>query len=252
MGVDAEMFVKVRPPMTDRQVQRIAFEMAGAFGHEKFWIDREQNRRALTVVEDYTQDGPTIQPKTGEQFVRVSLWSRYYGEGYERGDAPLIIMVAEWLEHRLRAEPGNVSAEVWYGGDSSGINAYRFDAKARLALFKHFVGSAHRPYDRGWDEERGLSRHCKFCDEPMNRYGYGANYASFACRGCGLEEESRDGFRTWQTPAKPTRAEPPTRDGAAGWVLACLEHEDCRKDPELGVHCIRKAVPSPSTPPEER
>lgn len=203
MGVDAEMFVKVRAPLAARRVKRLAYEMAEAFGPDKFFIARGDDMggyvsRALAEVKEYEQDGPTLRPKDGEQFLRVHLWTRYYGEGYERGNLPLIIMVAEWLEHRIIQEPGVRSLEVWYGGDSSGICASRFDAKARLALFKHFVNQGHAPYHAGWGTTPGLSRDCKFCEEPMRQTMWGGNdTGGFYCAGCGLYEVTRDRGCTW-------------------------------------------------------
>lgn len=245
MGVDAEMFVRVRPPLSDRQIQRLGFEMGGAFSPGKFWVDRKQNRRALYAIDRYEQDGPTLRPKEGEQFVRVQLWDRFYGEGYERGDLPFIIMVAEWLEHRIRAVDGNESAEVWYGGDSSGICATRFDAKRRLELFRYFVEQAHRPYRTGWDLGGAkLSRHCTFCDEPMVQYMWGgADRAGFSCHGCGLQEKTENGGMTWAEAPDEDRGVIAPTDGSTGWVPACLEHADCKTSPKLGAECYRRSPP---------
>ena len=199
MGVDAEMFVKVRPPLSDRQVQRLAYELGAAFGPERFWVVREHGWHSLEAISKYEQDGPTIRPKAGEQFIRVRLGTRYYGEGYERGDLPTILMVAEWLEHRIPQEKGHPSAEVWYGGDSSGICAKRFDAEARLRLFRYFVKNGHEPYRSYGGDDGTLSRHCSFCNEPMRRtmWGGGDERGGFSCDGCGLYEVTKDHGRTW-------------------------------------------------------
>jgi hypothetical protein len=246
MGIDAEMFVRVRPPLSEDRVRRLSYEAVSAFGTGKLWVDREHGRRPIYAVDRYEQDGPTLRPKKGEQFLRLSMWARYYGEGYERGDLPTIIMLAEWLEHRVRAEPGNESAEVWYGGDSSGVCAAPFGAKERLALFVHFVEVGHAPYRSGWSTDSALSRRCDFCDEPMRQYMFGGR-DGFECEGCGLQEVTPDRGRTWEKQKPEARHKPPEADGATRWVQACLEHEDCRNSPELGVACLRKVSPSPGT-----
>ncbi len=197
MGVDAEMFVQVKPPLSDREVERVAFELGSAFGHRQFFIDRtgkygEGGQHAVQPVDVFTQDRPNIKPKRGEQFLQVHLWTRYYGIGYERGDLPLILSIAQWFDLRL---PG---CEVWYGGDSSGILAVHLDAVERASLWAHFVKHARRPYlDRFGQGLGGTSRHCTFCDEPMMQYGFGAKYEAFSCAGCGFQEETRDSGLSW-------------------------------------------------------
>lgn len=44
MGVDAEMFVRVRRPLTPKKVQRLAYEIASAFGPKSFFVSKEHGR----------------------------------------------------------------------------------------------------------------------------------------------------------------------------------------------------------------
>lgn len=195
MGIDARMFVKVRPPKTAAEVRALAVELAAAFGPDRFCIARQVGggQHAVEIIGHYAQDGPDVLPEPGEQFLECHLCTRYYGPGYERGDLAFIMGVAGWFLHRL---PG---CEVWYGGDSSGVLAVRLDAAGMTALWTHFAG--HRHQARGWEPDFATERQrCEFCDEGMRCCGGGAHgqYVMFRCRGCGLEVETRDGGATWR------------------------------------------------------
>lgn len=200
MGVDAEMFVRVKGGNYTREaVKRIAYDLGSAFGPDKFWIFKDCSwaddgsvRHAATLIEKYEQDGPDIEPEDGEQFIQIHPATRYYGEGYERGNLPFLIMLAEWLERRI---PGGV---VWYGGDSSGVEAEPFDKAAREKLWAHFCAVAHAPYDDVFDNDSHsitMPRPiCPICDVKMKRYGWGAKYGAFNCSGCDERRIWRDGI----------------------------------------------------------
>lgn len=149
---------------------------------ETYWEDAEQPIRAAP----------------GECLLSVSLYGRYYGPGYERGDILTYCAVAEWLEVNL---PGRI--EIWYGGDSSGICASRFDDAARRALRMHLYGEDGREYfRRGFGGAQFRPQACGLC--PGNRYhgtqfGTGRNgaYAAFHCEGCGKSVKTEDCGKTW-------------------------------------------------------
>ncbi len=199
MGIDAEMFVRTKQVVSDRDVERWAYRLGEAFGHERFFLmERDwegKPRHAINKCTVYEQDGPNIVPEDGETFLTLSLHSRYYGEGYERGDLPFLIMLAEWLERNI---PGG---EVWYGGDSSGVLAKRFGKAEREYLFTHFADVGGQPYSLrlsvAMRDEQQPPR-CEFCSEPMIRRGFGPNFASYTCDGCGKHMETRDGGTTWK------------------------------------------------------
>ena len=108
--------------------------------------------------------------------------TRLYEEGYERGDLPLIIMVAKWLDYRL---PGG---SVWYGGDSGSAGLTPFDEERRYKLMLHFFDVGHRPYTRkayfGGKDHQIL---CNFCGGiPMDVVGTNGQTCFFdRCAGCG-------------------------------------------------------------------
>lgn len=216
MGIDAEMFVRTRARITVDQVRDWAYRLGSTFGAESFWIFKREGepvRHCLQIVDEYTQDGPTLKPEKGETFIRVYPATRYYGEGYERGNLPLLIAVAEWLERNIP------HAKVWYGGDSSGVEATAFDAKARRHLMRHFCDQGHEPYERAFDSDHGdgiAAPLCKCCWKKMKRYGWGPKYAAFICNGCGENTLTRDGGQTfeqrrddWETALNNPHAECP-------------------------------------------
>lgn len=211
MGIDAQMFVKLTDQrLSESEVKHLAFTLGEAYGPHKFWIFKPNEsynrefRHCLTIINEYHQDGDTIYPAANEQFIEVHLGTRYYGEGYERGDLPFILSVAEWLERRLRG------CQVFYGGDSSGVSAIAFDAVERAKIFAHFADNGHRPYHGYF--ERGLGNGgkemCPYCEEPMTQYGFGGVggvFKSFTCDGCGEKKETHDGGATWELNKKEAR-----------------------------------------------
>lgn len=145
----------------------------------------------------YRQDGDDIIADSGECLLNLNLWGRYYGPGYERGDIILYCAIAEWLEHNI---PG---CEVWYGGDSSGIEAKPFTEAYRRSLRFHLYGECGKDY---WQSgmlprDTPFPKSCSLC--PNDRYagvqcGWGNDYASFRCSGCDKRVETRDHGKTWQ------------------------------------------------------
>lgn len=198
MGIDAEMFVRTKEQVTKEQVLNWAYEIGSAFGSKRFFGIRPDQgwgdpRHHLVIIDEYHQDGPSIFPDEGETFIRVYLWTQYYGPEYERGDLPLIINVARWLEEKIP------SAEVWYGGDSSGVLAKPFGVAEREGLWKHFIAVGHAPYSDYFDRTDGVKAPiCDMCDKALRCNGWGQNWRLFYCSGCGRELETRDGGTTYQ------------------------------------------------------
>lgn len=177
MGIDARMFVRTMRPLAPAAVRELSAKMCDAFGHSHFWLEREDDVHALEIVDKMWQDGPDIVPKPGEQFIRCRVWTRYYGPEYERGDFLLIAGVARWLEAHI------VGGRVWYGGDSSGVEAAPFDHEA---MWRHFVEYGHAPYDRAFTHRPQPA--CTFCgDRLMVEFGGGCGDTFWRCAGCGYE-----------------------------------------------------------------
>lgn len=211
MGIDARMLVRTLSPVTDEQLNEWSYRMGDIFGAGKFftmppgdsdWMP--DGRRGLQKVDAYEQDGDTIEPEEGETLINVSLYGRYYGPEYERGcDISTYLHLAEWLETTI---PG---ASVHYGGDSSGVCAEPFDRAAREQLKRHWFEHGHLPYHQYFtgntkdgpdmlsgDRPFGEWPECPLCEKPMNRHGFGKDYASFECYGCGHKAVWRGGWLT--------------------------------------------------------
>jgi hypothetical protein len=152
----------------------------------------------------WTQDGNPICARPGETFLKVNLWTRYYGPGYERGDILTICAVAEWCE--LNLQP----CEIWYGGDSSGVLAKPFGAAERTAMRTHLYSKSGRDYFSHYQRAGSFPTPapCALCvpgENRFNRHGWGNNYVAVNCGGCGREFESRDGGESWTDMAKDAR-----------------------------------------------
>lgn len=144
----------------------------------------------------YTQDGDDVLAAEGEWLLEVSLWTRYYGVGYERGDLMTICATAEWIEQNI------VPCEVWYGGDSSGVCITPFGPDERESLKEHFYSLNGRDYFKHFGRDANIPqpKPCGLCipNEPrFNQYGFGQNYAAVSCGGCGKNFETRDNGVTW-------------------------------------------------------
>lgn len=216
MGVDAEMFVRLRGinRLTQEQVNRLSYEIGTAFSDDFFLTMNPQQgvfketRRALEIMKPvaaeelddrglspefankvvWTQDGDEIVAADDEQFIKVNLYGRFYGKGYERGDWPRLRACIFWLQTKI------AGAEVWYGGDSSGCCAERADAGFLHDLDLHWVMHARRPYVRhdsgfklGMPKDSIVPPVCNLCDVPMAECGGSRDFSFFWCDGCGLK-----------------------------------------------------------------
>ena len=149
---------------------------------------------------EYLQDGDSVLANEGECLLEVNLSGRYYGVDYERGNIIVYCAVAEWLEQNIEG------CEVWYGGDSSGVLARKFDAAERNRLKAHLYSKDGRDYFQeygGMPTNNGKPPPCSLCPGGKYRgsqYGFGGNgsYAAFSCAGCGKSIETRDSCKTWQ------------------------------------------------------
>lgn len=188
MGIDAQMFVKTKHHYSEWEVRRLSVDLCEAFWREPFFLfepgeydDMPNGRHALEIITKYEQDGDDIIPKRGEQFIEVHLADRYYGKGYERGPIATHIAIAEWLERRIP------DAQVFYGGDSSGVLAEPFGKLEREAIFAHFAKVGHRPYHGAFSSVFAKDHLpiCGFCQYAMTACGGGRDREFYGCDGCG-------------------------------------------------------------------
>lgn len=214
MGIDARMFARVSDAnLSPEAVHALAVKLAQALGSQHFTIVKPgkydwwpNGRHALSLsgrlgayIEEYAdhlsaperaelesypkdrhvwvQDGDPIIGGAAEQFIECHLVTRYYGEGYERGDWPTIRMAADWLRLNI---PG---CEVWYGGDSSGVCAEHLTLEKEAAITAIYLGQGREPYLRAFDN--AVPPSCTFCQVPMHNMGGGGGQTFLSCTGCG-------------------------------------------------------------------
>ena len=165
MGIDAKMYVRTSEPVTDAQLVKWSFDAGAVFGARRFWIDRANKQYALEREDE--DAGCLAPPKKGETTLRVNLWSRYWGPGYERGDVAFLITLAAWLEKRI---PG---ARVFYGGDGGGGRLPEFDAALRDKFIEHAASEHGHDYFTYEIDSTRSRQQCTFCDQPMRAWSFG-------------------------------------------------------------------------------
>lgn len=231
MGVDAEMFVRIKGReqwLTDVDIKRLAYEIGSSVGSKAlFQMNPTQGvfnkkRYALEAIqptsredeyfdEEYHgpfigktvwhQDGDPIVAGDDEQFIKVHLYGRYYGKGYERGDWPTLRGVITWLNIRIPF------GQVWYGGDSSGQCAEHASAQFMSDMDLHWAMNGRRPYMRYDSPFKGMfslptdsleSPVCELCEVPMIDSGGSRDYSFYWCDGCGAKASKHvNGSMAW-------------------------------------------------------
>ncbi|WP_020476064.1 hypothetical protein [Zavarzinella formosa] len=83
---------------------------------------------------------PQCLPGPLAHWYEANLAKSYYGLGYERGDLPLFLRCAEWLEAAVPR------GEVWHGNDSTDESVCPFGAEARAELLAYYERVGHEPY----------------------------------------------------------------------------------------------------------
>ena len=186
MGVDAIVLVRVSREMTDKEIKRLSWRCMEALDSSHFY------KQALNRVESRLDQ----EPEPGTTLLEAGVWSRHYGEGYERGDFVFLAMLAEWLE-------ANTGGVVYYGtdhGDDS--KPWREIAEP---LKRYWFEHGHVPYSFREPEQARFRKLCPDCDEVMSQNGWGGPDVAFLhCVGCDLQMRTRDGGKTWaQEKSKP-------------------------------------------------
>lgn len=215
MGVDARMVVHLVAPISDEELIDASYRLSEAVGHRShvFWLSDDEDiakgeiRRALNRVtsdEEGEYRACGVAAADG-RWLWVSLWGRYYGDRYERGDLWSFVAIAEWLEANF---PGCL---VFYGGDS-GETIDIFNLGARRRLIAHWTKHGGRPYYASegksygsWcgTEREHLRPMCPLCQHKATQYGRGGQFASWTCDGCA---------RHWVWIGRDVRAYPPSSD----------------------------------------
>jgi hypothetical protein len=211
MGVDAEIVFALSQEPTEKRLREIQYFLMERVDKDPFFCemyksgsDKEKEARMFLVPiagdgRDYDQEG--YIPFDGfdhglpSNSVMIRLWGRYYGPGYERGDALnlMAIVLSLWSLPDV--------TQVFYGGDSGGASGEPFTREKAHEMIDYFCQVGNAPYRKAFDSgpgEKGSKPLCSFCHEPMIRNGIGRRFASFFCNGCGETMKLRDAeFDRW-------------------------------------------------------
>ena len=182
MGIDARILIKNKGERwSPERIMQESAQMCALFGAEKFFINHDgtigNKRHAIDqtdTVDDilkdnlcwmeegdrfyeamidqqptrqvYTQDGEPIYGEADEQLLEVHVWTRYYGPGYERGDWLFLRALFAYFNNK-----DDANYEVWYGGDSSGVEAECMTPSKIAEYDRHFFSKDGRAYYGSFD-----------------------------------------------------------------------------------------------------
>jgi len=201
MGVDARILVKITKPeswLTPEELRRKSAMLTAVIGSNKFFLEPEENRHALSFVKDeqakwaakypneyqefdpngpaiYGQDGPDVVAKPNEQFIECHVWGRFYGEGYARGDWQSLSFIMMWLIFNIP------DCEVWYGGDSGGCELEKMTSPRMKEMTQFYLTSGNESY---WMNEK-CQYTCEFCGIGIVNSGGGGEVGFYHCNSCG-------------------------------------------------------------------
>ena len=180
MGVDIEIKFFPKEELTNQDIKELQYNLMHRCGKNFFWLAEDKSDFISKVGEDTDYD---YEPHGG--YVVGSLM-RYYGPGYERGDAKSIVTCLLYLI--------SLDYKVYYGGDS-GDSLDLYTKEDVLKLQDHFIKNGNFPYQQYSSrlfEGEPVPPLCSYCNVPMNRYGWGATYAAYSCLGCDEDKTYRD------------------------------------------------------------
>ncbi len=208
MGIDTRILIRVKPPhLTPPEIERVSYALSSCIGADHFWLQKAEfkegkfvpGRTALCEIlpetEEYypedkgkvvfRQDGDSIYPEPDEQFLELHLWSRYYGPGYARGNWMVLRTTFQLLARLL---PG---AEIWYGGDSSGVLAEPVMIRGQPTPWFEKIDNCW--FDSGRESythtgrmwlSKGESLICPTCNHHCANIGGGGSKTFYYCYGC--------------------------------------------------------------------
>jgi len=190
MGVDAEIFIKVKGELTQKDIQKQNYIFGCAF-HQYTWHSKDEPALSLKIWnENYFND----MKEPGHTLIQVPTLGRYYGEGYERGPLMTYVAMAELLEHLFP------NCTIFYFGDSGGCESRKeFHSVRRYELIEHFANWGHEPYERAFSGQHHKYI-CPNCNIGMIQNGFKGRLGYFSCSGCGWHvneisaTEKQEGF----------------------------------------------------------
>jgi hypothetical protein len=176
MGVDASLYLKTSRKYSEEELKDLNFRFkeASGFGDNDFPITKQ----------DYQRDG--------EDYYEVYSFSRYYGEGYERGHWPEIYMAIKWLQNNFEG------ATIYYGGDTydhaEDFETPEFTEEREKELLEHWYKNGGIPYRMHSLKE--VSVNCSVHEKPMSQAMWGGGKIGLVCLACGRKKITEDGGKT--------------------------------------------------------
>lgn len=181
MGLDAQLYFTTTRKVSKEELADLnyRFKEAVSFGWGDFPIEEKNFTR------------------NGLPYYEVCSLSRYYGEGYERGDFPEIYMTFQWIKGNFE------NAVIYYGGDTyddkDSFETPILDEYEEESLIEHWVKNGGLPYRHREPENPALRKECpKHLGKIMDQYMWGGNAAGIICQACKHKEETHDGGKTWE------------------------------------------------------
>ena len=149
MPVDVLIYAEVDQRPGEQELRELDRRLKAAHATWRvYWpIDVDDLGRTWITLEDelavFPEDVKDMQLPPTRRLIEVNLWTPTYERGYERGDLPTHVRIAEFLEREL---PG---CRVWHTNDASceyGLRLWPAEVRADELAYYRRVG--HEPYDR--------------------------------------------------------------------------------------------------------
>jgi hypothetical protein len=152
----------------------------------------------------------------GGTVLRVHLWTRWYGEGYERGGLDSILLVADTLKGLCPS-----IESIVYGNDSDDTDQHELlDPEVRASFWQRWLSVGRHPYVADWHYGSGPAPVCPSCKTKMIING---GMSAF-CESCDHEE-----CRDRDSPSNP-------------WREKARGDRDTRTGPENAEEAIERVV----------
>lgn len=179
MGIDLRLAVKTSKRRTEEELRMLNYRFmnASSYGYGKNPIQESR----------HSTDPSTFM-------YEVQSVSRLYSKGYERGNFPEINGAVSWLRFNFP------EGRIIYVGDHSDIEeGDEMTVQDQQDLLEWWCQHGRIPYMERKPERPEYAFECPNCRVQMSQCGWGmnGNYALIHCIGCGYEQKTEDGGKSW-------------------------------------------------------
>ena len=184
MGIDAEIHFTTHKPLTREELANLCYRLHDCFPDETSVVRCDGRnvgpiKRHCIAASEWSEECDEGRHSTPADPCRyeVSLGGRYYGDGYERGDWPVLCAIMDWLVRQPCV------SDVFYGSDCG--NFFERFADVRDSISAIFATVGHLPYLIG---KKGDSPSCPDCGQKMWNSGWRNHRTMYSCSGCGYTD----------------------------------------------------------------